>query len=122
MAARRSERTRIVADLGWLGGMLQLAFGVSLLAVPEAPLVAGTLAVASGAGMALAGTLVHFRVRASSSVAGLAFALASGAAAYATWVASAFWRGAAVVALLALCGLFATSTRSTAAAPDPVAA
>ena len=87
--------------------MLQLALGSALLATPEAPVVAATLALLGGAGQMTAGTLVLLQLRASSTLATLAFASSSGAAAYAAWVAAPFWPGAMTVGALALCGFVA---------------
>ena len=111
MTARRSERTRVIADLAWLGGMIQIALGTALLTGSEAPIVAATLAIVGGAAMMVAGTLVMFGVRASWSAATVAFALSFGAAAYAAWVAAPYWRGSAIVGVLALGGLVAGWTQ-----------
>ncbi|MGR0219319.1 hypothetical protein [Agromyces sp. ZXT2-6] len=111
MTAPRSERTRVIANLGWLGGVVQVALGAALFATPEAPLVAATLALLGGAGMVLAGTLVLGGARASSAVATTAFAVSIGAAAYVAWIAAPYWRGAAVTGGLAVCGLIAESTQ-----------
>ncbi|MCP2367744.1 hypothetical protein BCL57_001903 [Agromyces flavus] len=105
MGATRSERTRVIADLAWLGGMIQVAFGTALLVGPEAPVVAATLAMVGGAAVMLAGTLVLFGVRTSWTVVTVAFVLSFGAAVYAAWVAAPYWRGALIVAALALGGL-----------------
>jgi uncharacterized membrane protein len=91
--------------------MLQIALGSALLAIPEAPVVAATLALMSGAAQMIAGTLVLLRVRASSTLATLAFAISSGAAAYAAWVATPYRPGTAVIGVLTLCGLVAALTQ-----------
>lgn len=111
MTASRSERTRVIANLGWLGGMVQVALGAVLLAAPEAPVVAATLTLVGGTGMMLAGTLVLWEARSSWAVATSAFALSVVAAAYVAWIAEPYWRGAAVAGGLAVCGLIAESTR-----------
>lgn len=111
MTARRSERTRVIADLAWLGGMVQVALGTALLAVSEAPVVAATLAIVGGAVMMVAGTLVMLGMRASWSAATVAFVLSLGAAAYSAWVAAPYWRGSVIVGALALGGLVAGWTR-----------
>lgn len=117
MTARRSERTRVIADLAWLGGMVEIALGTALLAVSEAPLIAATLAIVSGAVMLVAGTLVMFGMRGSWSAATVAFALSLGAAAYSAWVAAPYWRGSVIVGALALGGLVAGWTRQHRPAP-----
>jgi hypothetical protein len=111
VTAPRSERTRVIANLGWLGGMVQLALGAALLAAPEAPVVAATLTLAGGTGMMLAGTLVLRGSRSSWTIATSAFALSVAAAAYVAWIAAPYWRGAAVAGGLAVCGLIAESTQ-----------
>ena len=105
MTAARSERTRVIADLAWLGGLIQVALGTALLAGPEAPIVAATLAIVGGAALVLAGTLVLFGARASWTAATAAFALSIGSAGYAAWVAAPYWRGALIAGVLALGGL-----------------
>lgn len=111
MTAPRSERTRVIANLGWLGGMVQLALGAALLAAPEAPVVAATLTLVGGTGMMLAGTLVLRGSRSSWAVATSAFTLSVFSAAYVAWIAAPYWRGAAVAGGLAVCGLIAESTQ-----------
>ncbi len=115
MGARRSERTRVMADFAWLGGMIQLALGTALLVAPEAPIVAATLTIVGGAGMMLAGTLVMMGVRTAWSTATVAFALSAGAAAYAGWVAEPYWRASLVAATLALSGLAVAWTQRSPA-------
>ena len=105
IAATRSERTRVIADVAWLGGLVQFVMGSALLAGPEAPVVAATLAIVGGATAMLAGTLVLLRAEASWTVATIAFVLSLGAAGYAAWVAAPYWPGAVVVGALALGGL-----------------
>ena len=105
--AARSERTRVIADVAWLGGLVQFVMGSALLAGPEAPVVAATLAIIGGATAMLAGTLVLLGAQASWTVATIAFALSFGAAAYAAWIAAPYWPGALVVGVLALGGLVA---------------
>lgn len=113
VTAPRSERTRVIANLGWLGGLTQLALGAALLAAPEAPLIGATLNLAAGTGSVLAGTLVLLGSRSSWAVAVTAFAFATGAAAYLAWVATPYWRAAAVAGGLAFCGLLAQSIERT---------
>ncbi len=115
MGARRSERTRVMADLAWLGGMIQFALGTALLVAPEAPIVAATLTIVGGATMMLAGTLVMMGARSSWSTATVAFALSFGAAAYAAWVAEPYWRASLVAATLALGGLAVAWTQRSPA-------
>ena len=103
VTARRSERTRVIADLAWLGGLIQVALGTALLAGPEAPVVAATLAIVGGATLVLAGTLVLFGLRASWTVATAAFVLSFGSAAYAAMALTALAGGA--------CGLVAHRLR-----------
>ena len=117
MTARRSERTRVIADLAWLGGMVQVALGAALLAIAEAPIVAATLAIVGGAVMIVAGTLVLFGLPASWPAATGAFVLSLAAAAYSAWVAAPYWRGSVIVAALALGGLVAGWTRHRRPAP-----
>ena len=105
MAATRSERTRVTADLAWLGGLIQIALGTALLVGPEAPIVAATLAIIGGAVVMSAGTLVLFGVRTSWTAVTFAFVLSFGAAAYAAWVAAPYWRGALIAGALAIGGL-----------------
>ncbi|MBM7504966.1 hypothetical protein ACFPER_15155 [Agromyces aurantiacus] len=119
MTSGRSERTRVIADLAWLGGVIQVAFGAALLATSEAPVVAATLAIIGGSATVLAGTLVFVRARASWTTAMLAFALSLGAAAYAAWVAAPYWRGALVAGVLALGGLLAEWTDRLPASAGP---
>lgn len=111
MTAPRSERTRVIANLGWLGGMVQVALGSALLAAPEAPVVAASLTLTGGAGVMLAGTLVLWGSRGSWAFATSAFALSLAAAAYVAWIAAPYWRGAAVAGGLAFWGLIAASTQ-----------
>jgi hypothetical protein len=111
VTASRSERTRVIANLGWLGGAVQLALGAALLATPEAPVVGATLTLLGGTGMILAGTLVLWGARSSRAVATTAFAASLGAAAYVAWIAAPYWRGAAVIGGLAVCGLIAESAQ-----------
>jgi hypothetical protein len=111
VTARRSERTRVIADLAWLGGLIQIALGTALLTGSEAPIVAATLAIVGGATMVVAGTLVMFGVRASWTTATVAFVLSFAAAAYAAWVAAPYWRGSVVVGVLAIGGLIAGWTQ-----------
>ncbi|MFE5671856.1 hypothetical protein ACFQ58_09645 [Agromyces sp. NPDC056523] len=116
MGATRSERTRVIADLAWLGGLIQIALGTALLAGPEAPIVAATLAIVGGAAVMLAGTLVLFRVRTSWTTVTVAFVASFGAAVYAAWVAAPYWRGALIVAVLAVGGLVVEWTQRRPAA------
>lgn len=109
MTARRSERTRVIANLGWLGGAVQVALGSALLAAPEAPVVAATLTLVGGTGMVLAGTLVLAGARASWAVATTAFALSFATSVYVAWIAAPYWRGAAVISALTIWGLIAQS-------------
>jgi hypothetical protein len=99
--------------------MIQVALGAALLAAPEAPVVAATLAIVSGSGMVIAGTLVLSGTRTSWNVATTAFSLAVGAAAYVAWIAAPYWRAAAVVGALAVWGLIAGSTRRRCPALAP---
>lgn len=115
MTASRSERTRVIVNLGWLGGAVQIALGAALLAAPEAPVVAATMTLLGGTGMVLAGTLVLWGVRSSWAVATTSFALSVVAAAYVAWIAAPYWRGAAVIGGLAVCGLIAESAQRRAA-------
>jgi hypothetical protein len=118
--AARSERTRVIADVAWLGGLVQLVMGSALLAGPEAPVVAATLAIIGGATAMLAGTLVLLGAQASWTVATIAFVLSFGAAGYAAWVAAPYWPGALVIGVLALGGLVAEwSPRRTTPAELP---
>lgn len=109
MTASRSERTRVIANLGWLGGGVEIALGAALLATPEAPVVAATLLLLSGTGMVLAGTLVLWGTRSSQAVATTAFAASLCTAAYVGWIAAPYWRGAAVTGGLAVFGLIVES-------------
>jgi hypothetical protein len=118
VTANRSERTRVIADLAWLGGLVQIALGAALLAGAEAPVVAATLSIVGGAATMSAGTLVLLGARASWTTADAAFVLSLGAAVYAAWVASPYWRGALIAGLLALGGLVAEWTRPATAPAD----
>ena len=105
MTARRSERTRVVADLAWLSGLTQIVFGLALLASPESPVVAAIFAIVAGALAVVAGVLLLNQVPTSWTTMTFAFVLSIGAAAYALWVATPYWWGAAVSGILALAGL-----------------
>ena len=105
MTAKRSERTRVVADLAWLAGLTQIVFGLALLASPESPVVAATFAIVAGALAVVAGALLLNQVPTSWTTMTFAFVLSIGAAAYALWVATPYWWGAAVSGILALAGL-----------------
>ena len=105
MTARRSERTRVVADLAWLSGLTQIVFGLALLASPESPVVAAIFAIVAGALAVVAGALLLNQVPTSWTTMTFAFVLSIGAAAYALWVATPYWWGAAVSGILALAGL-----------------
>jgi hypothetical protein len=111
VTASRSERTRVIANVGWLGGGVQIALGAALLATTEAPVVAATLTLLGGTGMVLAGTLVLWGARSSRAVATTAFAASLLAAAYVAWIAAPYWRGAAVIGGLAVFGLIAESAQ-----------
>jgi hypothetical protein len=102
---------RVIADLAWLGGLIQVALGTALLTGPEAPVVAAALAIFGGAAAMVAGTLVILGVRASWTAATVAFVLSFGAAAYAAWVAAPYWRGSVVIGMLAVGGLVAAWTQ-----------
>ena len=116
----RSERTRVIADVAWLGGLVQLVMGSALLAGPEAPVVAATLAIIGGATAMLAGTLVLLGAQASWTVATIAFVLSFGVAGYAAWVAAPYWPGALVIGVLAFGGLVVEwSPRRTTPAVSP---
>lgn len=119
MTARRSERMRVIADLAWLGGLIQVALGTALLTGPEAPVVAAALAIVGGAAAMVAGTLVMFGVRASWTAATVAFVLSFGAAAYTAWVAAPYWRGSVIVGTLALGGLVVAWTQHRPAPAGP---
>ena len=105
MTAKRSERTRVVADLAWLAGLTQIVFGLALLASPESPVVAAIFAIVAGALAVVAGVLLLNQVPTSWTTMTFAFVLSIGAAAYALWVATPYWWGAAVSGILALVGL-----------------
>lgn len=105
MTAKRSERTRVVADLAWLSGLTQIVFGLALLASPESPVVAAIFAIVAGALAVVAGALLLNQVPTSWTTMTFAFVLSIGAAAYALWVATPYWWGAAVSGILALAGL-----------------
>jgi len=105
VTARRSERTRVVADLAWLSGLTQIVFGLALLASPESPVVAAIFAIVAGALAVVAGVLLLNQVPTSWTTMTFAFVLSIGAAAYALWVATPYWWGAAVSGILALAGL-----------------
>lgn len=105
MTAKRSERTRVVADLAWLSGLTQIVFGLALLASPESPVVAAIFAIVAGALAVVAGALLFNQVPTSWTTMTFAFVLSIGAAAYALWVATPYWWGAAVSGILALAGL-----------------
>ena len=105
MTARRSERTRVVADLAWLTGLVQIVFGVALLVSPEAPLVAATFAIVAGSLAVVAGALLLNGLPTSWTTTTFAFLASVGASAYALWVATPYWWGAAAGGILALIGL-----------------
>ena len=105
VTARRSERTRVVADLAWLGGLTQVVFGLALLASPESPVVAAIFAIVAGTLAVVAGALLLNQVPTAWTTMTFAFVLSIGAAAYALWVATPYWWGAAVSGVLALVGL-----------------
>jgi hypothetical protein len=105
VTAKRSERTRVVADLAWLGGLTQVVFGLALLASPESPRVAAILAIAAGTLAVVAGAMLLNGLPTSWTSMTFAFVLSIGASAYALWVATPYWWGAAVSGVLALAGL-----------------
>ncbi|TYL50720.1 hypothetical protein [Agromyces mariniharenae] len=105
MTARRSERTRVVADLAWLAGLTQVVFGLALLASPESAVVAAILAIVAGTLAVVAGAMLLNRLPTSWTTMTFAFVLSIGASAYALWVATPYWWGAAVSGILALAGL-----------------
>jgi hypothetical protein len=105
VTAPRSERMRVVADLAWLSGLIQIAFGLALLVSPEPPVVAATAAVVAGAILVIAGALLLRGVPTSWAAATFAFVLTIGASAYALWVATPYWWGAVVSGLLSITGL-----------------
>ena len=105
MTAPRSERTRVVADIAWLSGLIQVVFGLALLASPEPPVVAATSAIVAGTILVLAGALVLYGVPTSWTSTTIAFVLSMGASAYAVWVATPYWWGAVLTGALSLAGL-----------------
>jgi hypothetical protein len=105
VTARRSERTRVVADLAWLAGLTQVVFGLALLASPEAAVVAAILAIIAGSLAVVAGALLLNGIPTSWTTMTFAFVLSIGASAYALWVATPYWWGAVVSGILALAGL-----------------
>ena len=105
MTAPRSERTRVVADLAWLSGLIQIVFGLALLVSPEPPAVAATAAIITGAILVIAGALLLNGVPTSWTVTTFAFVLSIGASAYALWVATPYWWGAVLNGLLSIAGL-----------------
>ena len=105
MTARRSERTRVVADLAWLAGLTQVVFGLALLASPESAVVAAILAIVAGSLAVVAGAMLLNGLPTSWTTMTFAFVLSIGASAYALWVATPYWWGAAVSGILALAGL-----------------
>jgi hypothetical protein len=105
VTAPRSERTRVVADLAWLSGLIQIVFGLALLVSPEPPAVAATAAIVTGAILVIAGALLLNGVRTSWTVTTFAFVLSIGASAYALWVATPYWWGAVLNGLLSIAGL-----------------
>ena len=105
MTAPRSERMRVVADLAWLSGLIQVVFGLALLVSPEPPVIAATAAVVAGAIVVLAGVLLLHGVPASWASTTFAFVLSIGASAYAVWVATPYAWGAVLTGSLSLAGL-----------------
>lgn len=119
MTAMRSERTRVVADLAWLGGLIQVVLGLALLASPEPPIVAATLSIVAGTVVVIAGSMLLRGVRASWRITTFAFVLSIGAATYAIWVATPYWWSAVLSGALACAGLVLQWTDHLPRPPRP---
>ena len=123
MTARRTERTRVVADLAWLAGLTQVVFGLALLASPESPVVAAISAIVAGTLAVVAGAMLLNGFPTSWTTMTFAFVLSIGASAYALWVATPYWWGAVVSGILALAGVIVEWTdRMTRPSSAPGAA
>jgi hypothetical protein len=114
----------VIADLAWLCGLIQVVFGLALLVSPEAPVVAATFAIMAGSLAVVAGALLLNRLPTSWTTMTFAFLASIGASAYALWVATPYWWGAAAGGILALTGLVVEWTErmprpSRAGSPAP---